>query len=70
MQFNFENKNYLSEELSLKGQFYLQKVLTVKNLIVKTDLELNDLKSLFKNYSDLLKQELPKKEKVDIIKGA
>jgi len=70
MQFNFENKNYYSEELSLKGQFYLQKVLTVKNLIVKTDLELNDLNSLFKNYSNLLKQELPKKEKVDIKKGA
>jgi hypothetical protein len=70
MQFNFENKNYNSEELSLKGQFYLQKIVNVKNLIVKTDLELNDLNNLFKNYSNLLKQELPKKEKVDIKKGA
>ena len=60
MQFNFENKYYKSEELSLKGQFYLQKVINVKNLMANTELELNDLKSLFENYSNLLKQELPK----------
>jgi hypothetical protein len=70
MQFNFENNYYNREELSLKGQFYLQKVITVKELLIKIDLELNDLKSLYKNYSDLLKKELPKKEKVDIKTGA
>jgi len=70
MQFNFENKNYNSEELSLKGQFYLGKIINVKNLISKTDLELNDLKNLFQNYSNLLRQELPKKGKLENKKGA
>jgi hypothetical protein len=70
MQFDFENNNYNSEELSLKGQFYLQKVVNIKNLILKTDLELNDLKFLFQNYSNLLKQELPKKGKLQNKKGA
>ena len=70
MQFDFENKNYNSEELSLKGQFYLQKVVNVKNLILKINLELNDLKSLFENYSNLLRQELPKKGKLENKKGA
>jgi len=70
MQFNFENKNYNSEELSLKGQFYLEKIINVKNLISKTDLELNDLKNLFQNYSNLLRQELPKKGKLENKKGA
>ena len=44
--------------------------MAVKELSEKIDLESNDLKSLFTNYSDLLKKELPKKEKVDIKKGA
>jgi hypothetical protein len=70
MKFDFENKNYNSEELSLKGQFYLQKVVNVKNLILKTDLELNDLKSLFENYSNCLRQELPKEEKEEQKTGA
>tara|TARA_R110000851_G_scaffold167732_1_gene313504 strand:- start:937 stop:1149 length:213 start_codon:yes stop_codon:yes gene_type:complete len=70
MRFNFEDKYYNSEELSVKGQFYLKKVMAVKELSEKIDLESNDLKSLFTNYSDLLKKELPKKEKVDIKKGA
>lgn len=62
MIFNFDNKQYNSEELSNQGKLYLQKL---QNIVAKKNqlnLEFTDCEVLQKYYSDLLKKELPKEE--------
>jgi hypothetical protein len=69
MNFNFDGKDYNSDDLSDKGKACLDKL---QNLGIKKQqlsLEFADCEVLQKHYSELLKQELPKdevkEEKVD-----
>jgi|TARA_R110000803_G_scaffold97001_1_gene165130 hypothetical protein len=62
MIFKFVNEEYDSEKLSEKGKIYLNKLNNItakKNQLVS---EYTDCEVLQKNYIELLKEELPKKE--------
>jgi hypothetical protein len=70
MIFNFDTKQYDSEKLSDQGKMYLSKL---QNIVAKKQnltLEFNDLEVLQKHYSELLRKELPKKEKKKTKTGA
>ena len=70
MIFNFDTKQYDSEKLSDQGKMYLSKL---QNIVAKKQnltLEFNDLEVLQKHYSELLRKELPKKEKKQTKTGA
>lgn len=62
MNFNFDKKEYDSEELSDQGKLYLQKL---QNIVVQKqqlNIQFTDLEVLQKHYSELLKKELPKEK--------
>ena len=70
MIFNFDKKEYDSEKLSDQGKIVLQKL---QNIVVQKqqlNIQFTDLEVLQKHYSDLLKKELPKKEKKKTKTGA
>ena len=70
MNFNFDKKEYDSEKLSDQGKLYLQKL---QNIVVQKqqlNIQFTDLEVLQKHYSELLRKELPKKEKKKTKTGA
>ena len=70
MIFNVDKKEYDSEKLSDEGKIVLQKL---QNIIIQKQqlsLQFTDLEVLQKHYSELLRKELPKKEKKKTKTGA
>ena len=62
MNFKIDNKDYDSEKLSDKGKIYFGKLQNLKSKLQQINLEIIDINILQKNYSKLLKEELPKEE--------
>jgi hypothetical protein len=62
MNLKIDNKDYDSEKLSDKGKIYLGKLQNLQSKLQQINLEIIDLNILQKNYSELLKKELPKEE--------
>ena len=62
MNFNFDKKDYDSENLSDKGKVYLQKLQNIVTQKQQLNTQFTDLEVLQKHYSELLKEELPKEE--------
>ena len=70
MIFNFDKKEYDSEKLSDQGKVFLNKL---QNIAIKKNeltIQFTDLEVLQKHYSELLRKELPKKEKKKTKTGA
>ena len=62
MKFNFDGKDYNSDNLSDKGKACLDKLQNLNLKKQQLSLEFADCDVLQKHYSELLKQELPKEE--------
>jgi len=62
MKFNFDGKDYNSDDLSDKGRACLDKLQNLNLKKQQLSLEVADCEVLQKHYSELLKQELPKEE--------
>ena len=62
MKFNFDGKDYNSDDLSDNGKLYLGKLQDLGIKKQQLSLEFADCEVLQKHYSELLKQELPKEE--------
>ena len=62
MNFKIDNKDYDSEKLSDKGKLYFGKLQNLQVKLQQITLEVADINILQKNYSELLKKELPKEE--------
>jgi len=62
MKFNFDGKDYNSDDLSNKGKAFLDKLQNLNFKKQQLSLEFADCEVLQKHYSELLKQELPKEE--------
>ena len=62
MKFNFDGKDYNSDDLSEKGKACLDKLQNLNLKKQQLSLEFADCEVLQKHYSELLKQELPKEE--------
>jgi hypothetical protein len=62
MNFKIDSKDYDSEKLSDKGKIYFGKLQNLKSKLQQINLEIIDINILQKNYSELLKKELPKEE--------
>jgi hypothetical protein len=62
MKFNFDGKDYNSDDLSDKGRACLDKLQNLNLKKQQLSLEFADCEVLQKHYSELLKQELPKEE--------
>jgi hypothetical protein len=62
MNFNFDGKDYNSDDLSDKGKACLNKLQNLNFKKQQLSLEFADCEVLQKHYSELLKQELPKEE--------
>jgi len=69
MNFKIDNKDYDSEKLSDKGKIYFGKLQNLKSKLQQINLEIIDINILQKNYSELLKKELPKEEEVKEVKS-
>ena len=67
MNFKIDNKDYDSEKLSDKGKIYFGKLQNLQSKLQQINLEIIDLNILQKNYSELLKKELPKEEVKEVI---
>jgi hypothetical protein len=67
MNLKIDNKDYDSEKLSDKGKIYLGKLQNLQSKLQQINLEIIDLNILQKNYSELLKKELPKEEVKEVI---
>jgi len=67
MNFKIDSKDYDSEKLSDKGKLYLGKLQNLKSKLQQINLEIIDINILQKNYSELLKKELPKEEVKEVI---
>ena len=62
MKFNFDGKDYNSDDLSDKGKACLDKLQNLNLKKQQLSLEFADCEVLQKHYSELLKTELPKEE--------
>jgi hypothetical protein len=62
MKFNLDGKDYNSDDLSDKGKAYLDKLQNLNFKKQQLSLEFADCEVLQKNYSELLKQELPEEK--------
>ena len=62
MKFNLDGKDYNSDDLSDKGKAYLDKLQNLNFKKQQLSLEFGDCEVLQKNYSELLKQELPEEK--------
>jgi len=62
MKFNFDGKDYNSDDLSDKGKAYLDKLQNLNFKKQQLSLEFADCEVLQKHYSELLKQELPEEK--------
>jgi len=70
MKFNFDKKEYDAEELSLQGKLYVEKLQNIAIQKQQLSIQFTDLEVLQKHYSELLRKELPKKEKKKTKTGA
>ena len=70
MKFNFDKKEYDTEELSLQGKLCVEKLQNIAVQKQQLTIQFTDLEVLQKHYSDLLKKELPKENKKVDKKGA
>jgi len=68
MKFNFDGKDYNSDDLSDKGKACLDKLQNLNLKKQQLSLEFADCEVLQKHYSELLKQELPKEEEKQAFK--
>ncbi len=62
MKFNFDGKEYDSEQLSNNGKVCLGRLQIIKAKKDQLSVEFGELDILNKHYVDQLKQELPKEE--------
>ena len=62
MIFNFDKKEYDTENLSDQGKLYVEKLQTIAINKNQLSLQFTDLEILQKHYSELLRKELPKEE--------
>jgi hypothetical protein len=62
MNFNFDGKDYNSDDLSDKGKVCLNKLQDLGIKKQQLSLEIADYEVLQKHYSELLKQELPEEK--------
>ena len=70
MIFNFDKKEYDSEKLSNQGKIVVQKLQNIALQKQQLTVQFTDLEVLQKHYSELLRKELPKKEKKKTKTGA
>jgi hypothetical protein len=70
MIFNFDKKEYDSEKLSDQGKIVVQKLQNIALQKQQLTVQFTDLEVLQKHYSELLRKELPKKEKKKTKTGA
>jgi len=70
MKFNFDKKEYDTEELSLQGKLCVEKLQNIAVQKQQLTIQFTDLEVLQKHYSELLRKELPKKEKKKTKTGA
>jgi hypothetical protein len=70
MIFNFDKKEYDTEELSLQGKLCVEKLQNIAVQKQQLTIQFTDLEVLQKHYSELLRKELPKKEKKKTKTGA
>jgi hypothetical protein len=70
MKFNFDKKEYDTEELSSQGKIYVEKLQNIAIQKQQLAIQFTDLEVLQKHYSELLRKELPKKEKKKTKTGA
>ena len=68
MNFKFDDKDYDSDKLSEQGKIYLSKLQNISVKKNQLSLEYADCEVLQKHYTDLLKNELPKKDKKEEVK--
>ena len=64
MNFKFDDKDYDSDKLSEQGKIYLGKLQNISVRKNQLSLDYADCEVLQRHYTDLLKAELPKEEKV------
>ena len=62
MKFNFDKKEYDTEELSLQGKLCVEKLQNIAIQKQQLTIQFTDLEVLQKHYSDLLRKELPTEE--------
>ena len=62
MKFNFDKKEYDTEQLSSQGKLCLEKLQNIGVQKQQISMQLNDLTVLQTHYSELLKKELPQEE--------
>jgi hypothetical protein len=70
MIFNFDKKEHDTEELSLQGKLCVEKLQNIAVQKQQLTIQFTDLEVLQKHYSELLRKELPKKEKKKTKTGA
>jgi len=70
MKINFDKKEYDTEELSLQGKLCVEKLQNIAVQKQQLTIQFTDLEVLQKHYSELLRKELPKKEKKKTKTGA
>jgi hypothetical protein len=62
MKFNFDKKEYDTEQLSSQGKLCVEKLQNIGVQKQQISMQLNDLTVLQTHYSELLKKELPQEE--------
>ena len=70
MKFNFDKKEYDTDNLSPQVKFCVEKLQNISVQKQQISMQLNDLIVLQAHYSDLLKKELPQEEIKDNKTGA
>ena len=70
MKFNFDKKEYDTDNLSPQGKLCVEKLQNISVQKQQISMQLNDLTVLQAHYSDLLKKELPTEEVKDNKTGA
>jgi hypothetical protein len=70
MKFNFDKKEYDTDNLSPQGKLCVDKLQNIGVQRQQISMQLNDLTVLQAHYSDLLKKELPTEEVKDNKTGA
>ena len=70
MKFNFDKKEYDTDNLSPQGKLCVDKLQNIGVQRQQISMQLNDLIVLQAHYSDLLKKELPTEEVKDNKTGA
>jgi hypothetical protein len=70
MKFNFDKKEYDTDNLSPQGKLCVEKLQNIGVQKQQISMQLNDLTVLQAHYSELLKKELPTEKKEEQKTGA